>query len=200
MIKPTFSEVIKVKDGLFCNLPYHVARMNRTAKHFFGKEIEYAFAPESIPACKQTGLVKCRVVYSDEILETEFSDYSFKPVKTIAIVHDNTIEYPYKSTDRSRLNELLEASGCDEIIIVKNGYVTDSSCANIVLEDGSELYTPSTCLLPGIKREYLLNSSMVSERAVQLDDLLNVEKIHFINAMADLGDNVVCPDFIVKGL
>lgn len=190
-MKPTFSEVIKVKEGVFYNLPCHTDRMNRTTRHFFGKEIKCDLAFGRIPAGMRNGLVKCRIVYSDEIHSVEFVPYSFKSIHTVAVVHDDAIEYMYKSTDRTRLDSLLKASGCDEIIIVKNGYVTDSSSANLVLEDASGLYTPADCLLRGTKRESLLNSGMISERAVQLVDIKRAIRIFLINAMMDLEDGIV---------
>lgn len=193
MITPTFSEVIKVKDGLFYNLTYHQARMNSTASHYFGKTLELNLTPDMIPLDSRSGLVKCRVVYSDEILSLEFIPYSFRLVTSVEIVHDDTIEYSYKSTDRRCLNNLLRSSGCDEIIIVKNGFVTDSSSANLVFEDPSGLFTPASYLLPGTKRKYLLDNGIISERNVKLHDLKKVTKVYLINAMIDLEDNVTLP-------
>lgn len=194
-----FSEAIKVLNGEFCNLPGHRVRINRTAQHFFGHDVELRPTPEMIPEELRNGLVKCRVVYgTGGIGSMEFEPYTFREIKTVAIVRDDAIDYTYKSTDRSRLNELLKASGCDEVIIVKNGFVTDASAANIVLEDDQgALYTPSTPLLRGTKREYLLHSGVIAEREIRPDDLCAAAKIYLINAMIDLEDNVVLPDLTV---
>lgn len=189
----TFSEVIKVRDGVFYNLPHHRARMNRTAMHHFGRPVELPLTPEMIPPDCRTGLVKCRVVYGRQVESIEFSPYVFRTIRSVAVVHDDGIEYAYKSTDRSRLNRLLERSGCDEVVIVKNGWVTDASSANLVLEDGSGLYTPSTCLLAGTKRAALLQNGVVREREVRESDLKQATKIHLINAMIDLKDGILLP-------
>ncbi len=183
----TFSEVIKVQDGVFYNLDGHEARMNRTTMHFFGNGIALGLIPEMIPPDLHTGLVKCRVVYGIHGVESiEFSPYTLRTIRSVAIVRDDTIEYAYKSTDRSHLNMLLERSGCDDIIIVKNGFVTDASSANIVLEDMfGALYTPSTCLLPGTKRASLLERGVIMECEVKEQDLKNAAKIYLINAMID---------------
>ncbi len=194
-----FSEAIKVRDGVFYNLPLHEARMNRTAQHFFGHDLPLDITPDMIPPEFCTGLVKCRVVYgADGVASVEFTPYTFRKIETVAIVHDDTIDYTYKSTDRSRLNGLLATSGCDEIVIVKNGLVTDASSSNIVLEDTTGmLYTPSTPLLAGTKRDYLLRAGIISEREVHSEDLLAATKIRLINAMIDLEDNIVLPDRII---
>ncbi len=191
----TFSEAIKVRDGVFYNLPLHEARMNRTARHFFGYNRPLDLTFDMIPPEFRTGLVKCRVVYDHSgITGIEFAPYTFRKIKTVAIMRDDTIDYTYKSTDRSRLNVLLANSGCDEIIIVKNGLVADASSSNIVLEDSTgTLYTPSTPLLAGTKREYLLRMGIIHERDIHPEALLADTKIHLINAMIDLEDNIVLP-------
>ncbi len=190
----TFSEAIKVKDGVFYNLAGHEARAARTSMHHFGCGIRLDLTSEMIPPDLRTGLVKCRVVYGKHGVESvEFTPYSFREIKTVAIVRDDTIDYTYKSTDRSRLNGLLKASGCDEIIIVKDGFVTDASAANLVLEDATGLYTPSTCLLSGTKRAALITAGTIRERDIRSEDLHNFSTIRLINAMIELEDNMILP-------
>lgn len=190
-----FSEAIKVRDGVFYNLPLHEARAARTAMHFFGHSVGFDLSPEMIPVHLRTGLVKCRLVYGEQGVESvEFTPYSFRTIRTVAIVHDDTIDYTYKSTDRSHLNALLAASGCDEIVIVKRGLVSDASSANLVLEDRTgALYTPSTPLLAGTKRESLLEAGIIRERDIRPEELPAAAKICLINAMIDLDDGVEVP-------
>lgn len=189
----TFSEVIKVKNGVFYNLPFHQKRMNCTTLHHFAQTMDFHIVADMIPPELRTGLVKCRVVYSQCIESIEFTPYTFRRINSVAIVHDDTVEYPYKSTDRSHLNHLLEASKCDDIIIIKNGLVTDSTFANLVFEDSSGFYTPSTPLLFGTKRASLLASGTIRESKIHEKDLKNGAKIYLINAMIDLEDRVLLP-------
>lgn len=188
-----FSEAIKLKDGVFYHLPYHQQRMDRTTKRYFGKSIRLDLTPDKIPAESRVGLVKCRVVYAETLLGIEFIPYRFRTIQSVAVVHDDTIDYAYKSVDRSHLNRLLQTSGCDEIIIVKNGFVTDASSANLVFEDASGLYTPSTCLLPGTTRGRLLNEGVITEREIRLHDLEGWTNIYLINAMIGLEDRITLP-------
>lgn len=185
----TFSEVIKVRDGKIFNLAGHRERMDRTARCFFGRTMEF---DPTVPPDMRTGLVKCRVVYGMAGVESvEFSPYTFRTIGSVAVVHDDGIEYEYKSTDRSRLDSLRERSGADEVIIVRRGLVTDASFANLVLEERSgALRTPSTPLLRGTKRESLLHSGVIVESEVRPEDLFSAAKIYLINAMIDLEDRV----------
>lgn len=193
MTGPVFSEAIKVKEGIFYNLPFHQDRMNRTTRHFFGTEIELNLTPEQIPAGQRTGLYKCRVIYSDRILGIEFIPYSPRVIRSMAFVRDDTAEYPYKFTDRDRLNFLLKESGCDEIILVKKGYVTDSSSSNLVFKDETGFYTPFSFLLPGTQRARLLEEGVISEREIPLDEVSRYSEVYLINAMIDLEDRVSFP-------
>jgi 4-amino-4-deoxychorismate lyase len=67
----------------------------------------------------------------------------------LQLVTDNEIEYTHKTTDRNALNRLFEQrKKADDIIIVKNGQLTDSLFANLVFESHTgELFTPKNPLL-----------------------------------------------------
>ncbi len=189
----TFSEVIKVRDGVFYNLDRHRARMDRTVTHHFGRGVALDLDSGMIPADLRMGLVKCRVVYGERVESVEFSPYTIRRTGRAWIVYDDTIDYAFKSTDRSRLDAFRRgAPGYDDVIVVRGGFVTDSSFANIVLElhDGA-LITPSTPLLAGTKRESLLERGVISEGRISPADLLSAAKIRLINAMIDLEDDVV---------
>ena len=190
MMEQTFSEAIKVKDGIFFNLPYHIERAKHTSKHFFGKELIFNLSEDMIPKEMRSGMFKCRVVYTHKMLSIEFLPYTFRKIKTARIIHDNEINYSYKRTDRSRINNLLEQSDSDEIIIIQNGNVTDASSSNLVFENETGLYTPSTYLLRGTKREYLLKHKIITERAITENDIKLYSKVYFVNAMVDLEDQI----------
>jgi 4-amino-4-deoxychorismate lyase len=76
-------------------------------------------------------------------------------------------DYHLKFADRSALNSLRELRGdCDEILIVKNGYITDTSYSNVVFTDGQHFVAPSTFLLPGTMRASLLNWGLITEATI----------------------------------
>ncbi len=190
-----FIETIKVKDGRFYNLPLHRERMERTARRFFGRIPELELSLSLVPEELRTGLVKCRVVYDASIREISFAPYTFRPVRSLALVTADRIAYDYKSADRSALAALMERRGnCDDVLIAKQGRITDTSYANVVLESSEGgLFTPDTCLLPGVKRESLLRTGRIREIPVAVEDLKGFVRIYLINALIDPEDRVCLP-------
>ena len=191
MSKPLFIETIKVKDGSFCNLSLHSRRAIRTSEIHFGVSLNFDIPTDIIPMDMRIGIVKCRILYSDTVESITFEPYRFRPINNLALVYDNDIDYTYKSEDRSSLQSLVSQKGnCDEILIVKNGYITDTSYSNIVLENNEGLFTPSTPLLAGIKRQLLIDAGTIIEKGIRVDDLHRYSRAYLINAMIDLDDNV----------
>lgn len=191
MSEPLFIETIKVKDGIFYNLPLHIARLNRAAIQFFGSAPLLELSENMIPEALRVGLVKCRVTYGSQIVSIEFEPYCFRKISSLTLVEDNAIDYAYKSVDRSSLNELYSrrASG-DDVLIVRNGLITDTSYANVVLRNEDGFYTPKSCLLGGIKRQCLIEKGVIREVEVNLDNLKSFSKLYLINAMIDLEDEI----------
>lgn len=185
-----FSEAIKLKDGVLFNLSYHERRMQRTTEHFFG--IDFPLVIE-LPEDKKRGFYKCRIVYSTKIHFVEFIPYSFRIVRSLSLVEDDLIDYSYKYADRAELNALLTKSDCDDIIIIKDGFVTDASSSNLVFEDKTGFYTPNTHLLRGTKRQYLLDNGIIQERIIEKEDIKKYDAVYLINAMIDLEDEVKIP-------
>lgn len=191
MSEPLFIETIKVKDGIFYNLPLHIARLSRTAIQFFGSAPLLELSENMIPEALRVGLVKCRVTYGSQIVSIEFEPYCFRKISSLTLVEDNAIDYAYKSVDRRLLNELYSrrVSG-DDVLIVRNGLITDTSYANVVLRNEDGFYTPKSYLLGGIKRQYLIEKGVVREVEVNLDNLKSFSKLYLINAMIDLEDEI----------
>lgn len=106
------------------------------------------------------------------------------------MVECDDINYQYKYYNRSKINELFQQhENCDDILIVKNEFVTDISYANIVFWDGDKWITPSTPLLHGTKRQKLINQKIITEKEIKLSDLHLFEKARIINAMIDLEES-----------
>lgn len=191
MNSPLFLETIKVKDGIFYNVELHQKRLQKTTNHFYGTSPKLELSSSLLPDHLQKGLIKCRVLYNSEIVSIEFEKYNFKEIKSLAIIEANDIEYRYKSVDRHLLNELYKRrAGASDIIIVKDGFVTDSSYANLVFENDMGLFTPRKCLLEGTKRRYLLDKGVVKEMDIKLSDLSSFSTVYLVNAMIDLEDKI----------
>ena len=153
-------ETIKIMDGKVQNLPYHISRMNETAKALFHSREGFSNLAIDIPQNCRQGLYKCRIIYSTLIKEIEFLPYTRKTIHKIILIEDNNINYAFKFADRgcfTKYTDTLNAG--EEIIIVKNNLITDSSFSNIALWDGRYWITPARPLLKGTKRQQLLNGN-----------------------------------------
>ncbi len=179
-----FVETIRIENGVPRLFDEHVARLQNTALHYFGTSLEISIQQLLPPPAMKQNVLKCRVLYSEKIESVEFEPYQKRNIQNLKLVHDNRIGYTYKSTDREQLNRLLAQKGdADEIIIVKNGFVTDSSFSNLLFENEEGLFTPSSFLLNGVQRQSLLKSGLIRELAIREEDISNFSKIHLINAM-----------------
>jgi 4-amino-4-deoxychorismate lyase len=130
------------------------------------------------------GLFKVRVLYGSVIENTEIEPYHFRTIQSLKVVHHETIDYHLKYTDRQILQQLFAQRGdSDDIIIIKNGLVTDAFAANLIFFDGQKWVTPGTPLLKGTQRQFLLDQGIISELEIREEDIPNYQKVGLINAM-----------------
>ena len=178
-----------MENGKLMNLSYHRERMERTLLHFWPGALYPDLEKELHEMPLQEGLFKVRVLYDGKgICRVESMPYSVRTVRSLKLVEGGDIEYSYKSTDRARLQALLEQKGeADEIVIVKNGRLTDTSFSNIALYDGSSWYTPQYPLLKGTMRQSLLDKGLLKVADLLSDDWNCFEKVALINSMMPLG-------------
>ena len=184
-----FFETIKLRNGNFCNLRYHSERMNDARKIYFNSEEKINLdLILKVPKNCKSGIFKCKVEYENTITKIEIIPYKIREIKTLQIIHDNEITYKFKRSDRSCFEKLKCNSTADEILIVKNGFITETSFSNIIFFDGANWITPSTPLLEGTKRKELLEKKIIFEQEIKLADLKKFSKARLINAMIDIDD------------
>jgi len=178
-------ESIKLNDGEFSNLFYHEQRMNRSLKMLCGVHNQFILEDFLNEIERpEKGLYKCRIVYDDEIKDVEFIPYQPKSIRSLRIVEHDRINYEFKYADRRTIDRLFELrKGCDDIIIIKRGLVTDSSFSNIVFKKGKHWYTPWSALLKGTMRQSLLEDGIIEEEEIRKEDLKDFESFKLINAM-----------------
>lgn len=181
-----FIETVKIVDSVVLQAGRHTERMRDC-----GMLSQYFdFQSLKIPAEFAKGVVKCSILYSDKIESVNYFLYSHRPIRRLKLVECDSIDYSRKYADRRALEALREKrEECDDVLIVKNGLITDTSYSNIVFFDGREYFTPDSFLLNGCKRRELLESGRIKQRritAVQTQDFLCA---YMINAMLDMEDN-----------
>jgi 4-amino-4-deoxychorismate lyase len=188
-------ESIRLQDGKLHNLEYHSFRMNQSRKTLFNRYDQIELSPMiDIPDDCRQGIYKCRVTYGLQIESVTFEPYFMRSVQNLRLVEDNTITYDHKFTDRIRLNSLFaKREGYDDILIIKNDFITDSSFSNIIFFDGIKWITPSTPLLRGTMRNYLIQSKILSEKDIKINELKHFRKARLINAMLPFNSGIDIP-------
>lgn len=185
--KSKLLETIKCKDGKFYNLEFHQARFDLARKTYWECPEKIALkeilvAPDD---CK-TGLYRCRVIYSCKIEKVEFIPHQIRKIQSLKLVYYNDIDYNYKYADREKLTSLFDMRGnCDDILIIKNGLVTDSFTANPIFFDGIQWWTPDTPLLPGTQRASMISDGKIKVCRITVDGLSKYQSVGLINAMQD---------------
>lgn len=187
-----FFESIKIKNGSPVNLFYHNERTNRTRRKVLKIKDEIDLDNFiDISKISSDKIYKCRVFYDYEIHKVEFVEYEKRNIKKLIPVIADEISYEYKYTDRLALDKLkLENTKYpdEEILIVKNGFITDTSFSNIVLFDGDKWNTPGECLLPGTQRSKLLSENKIVVSSIRIDELNKYKAIKLINALVEFDE------------
>lgn len=184
-------ETLCYTEGTLRHLELHQARLDGAcdALGYSSFSLQDVIAPH-LPDLSYEKL-KVRVQYGDESPIVEVSEYHRLSNSSLKMVFDDEISYEHKFADRNAINKLFaQRDGCDNILIVKKGFLTDTAYTNIVLYDGTDWVTPSTPLLKGTMRQALLEAGNIIERDVSVKDLDRYEKICVVNAMISLDDMV----------
>ncbi|MGQ7869146.1 aminotransferase class IV [Sunxiuqinia sp. sy24] len=180
-------ETLKLENGKLQNLPYHNQRYNKARQDLFSLHWQDLSERITIPENCRNGIFRCRVLYAETIEKVEFIPWQARSIRSLQLVYDDQISYSHKFADRSRLESLYSQRGtADEIIIVKQGLVTDSFIANLVFFDGEKWFTPAQPLLQGTQRQKLLDEGQIHEAIITDNELFEYQKIGLINVFYNL--------------
>lgn len=193
-LSPMLIETIRVTDGCFHNMSLHRLRMAEACRELYGVDAPALdISKADIPHALARHTLKCRVKYTDHIHSIEFEPYTPRPVHTLKMVCADTIDYHLKYADRTPLDTLRAGRGnADEVIIIKDGLVTDTSYSNLLLVTPAGWLTPSRPLLKGVMRRRLIESGQASEADITPEMLtpgnpLGITGVILINAMMPPG-------------
>ena len=194
MKRELFIESLRVEEGHFQNSGRHYRRITDTLRECFGKDaVNPCPFPEDamVPDDMRRGIVKCRYVYGLHDCKIGYQMYVSRRIRTLRLVEGGSIDYHLKYADRSGLLALREQRGdCDDILIVKNGELTDTSYSNIVLFDGRRYVTPRAFLLNGIRRRSLLDRGAIEEQKITPQDLRYFQRLYLVNALLGIEDGI----------
>jgi 4-amino-4-deoxychorismate lyase len=175
---PRLLETIHILEGKALHLPYHQKRLDASRKCLgFHSALHLKLSPP------KEGEYKCRIVYEKEIESIEYLPYHKKEIRSFKLLNSDIV-YDLKYENRDEINALLQhKSSADEIIIVKNGLVTDTSIANLAFFDGENWLTPRAPLLKGTARQRLLDEHKIRCVDIAFTQIKNYKKIALMNAM-----------------
>lgn len=197
-------ETIKIKAGQLQNILFHNDRVNRTRRILFNANEDWDLSSMiRIPVLDENLIYRCRLIYSEIVKSVDFQVYTRRSISKLIITEADNLNYGFKFADRTILEYLKSSRNAyptEDILIIKNGFVTDTSFSNIVFFDGSEWITPDTPLLSGTKRAQYLKVGKIRETTVSLSDIPKYQKARLINAMLDLEESTDIPtnDIILR--
>ena len=145
-------------------MAYHERRMNDTRTHFWPESPALQLTGY-LPAIPGSGVHKLRIVYGQNgIEEVTCTPYTLRPVRSLALIQADDIDYACKST------------------------------ANIALFDSSHWHTPQHPLLKGTKRAELLDKGILTEKDIRMEELPAYSTVRLFNAMIDWGEGELPAD------
>ena len=178
-----FLETIRCEDGKALHLHYHQLRYE-SVLHSLGSQ-EYKNLANLIKPPRQ-GVYRCRVSYTTQEISIEYLPYEKRKVSRLKLLHADTIKYSKKYKNREEINQLFEKKAeADDILIVQNKKITDTSIANIAFFDGKRWYTPKEPLLKGTTRARLLDEGKIFEKDIFEKDIYCFQRVALLNAMID---------------
>jgi 4-amino-4-deoxychorismate lyase len=178
---PLLLETIRIEEGSTLHLDYHNQRFNLVRKRLFSihKPIDLADLITPPPE----GLYRCRILYGRTIQKVDYIPYAPKSIRTISLV-ESDISYSFKYADRSELEHLLSLSPqSDEVLIVKEGLLTDTTVANVAFLEKGKWITPKRPLLEGTTRKRLLDEGFLTAKTIRSDEIDRFDGFALMNAM-----------------
>jgi len=196
-------ETIRFDDGRAGIWSYHASRLYSSCLKLYG--IPPAFDPEKaieVPEACRMGVWKCRLLYNASACMVEWQPYVKRALKRLIVKDSENLDYQLKYTDRSALDGFGPGLGDDEeVLLVRNGLVTDTRYTNVALFDGLSWITPEHPLLPGTRRMELLDFNIIRQGVVKMTDLRASEeskeslydRIRLFNAMIPWEEAIELP-------
>ena len=181
-MQPRLLETIRIEEGKPLHLAYHNRRFNRSRRSLFGatEDLHLADFLTNVPS---SGLWRCRVLYTLYIEKVEYLPYTFNHPSRFALAKFEG-DYAYKYADRSAFARLKKTHPeAAELLLCRDGHLTDTTIANIALRRGDTWYTPARPLLEGTTRQRLLEEGRLVSAEIPCDALGEFDELALMNAM-----------------
>ncbi|MFO8086298.1 MAG: aminotransferase class IV [Bacteroidales bacterium] len=189
-------ETIKIYNGKVSNLACHQKRMDQAYYEIYKNKNPFILNALIKPRINDSiGIVKCRLLYNEHSYKISFVPYRAKPLNTLQLMWADKLDYHLKYADRSELNYLLNQrkKEADDILIVQNNMITDTSYTNIAFFNGTSWFTPDTPLLKGTKRQSLIDKKIITAVPVELNDIAAFQGFRLLNSMLPFDGQTIKP-------
>lgn len=181
-----FLESIRLQKGYPTSWEEHQQRVDRTFRHFGAKPSLQVSALLSGLDLPDEQIYKVRLLYSLEgNTSIRLQPYQFRSIRSIKLVPLPQVDYSFKFADRDWINDLVTRAGTDDILLHDQGYIRDTSYANVALFDGKEWLTPLQPLLAGTHRERLLRHGRIRTENIHINDLGRFQEMRWVNALME---------------
>jgi 4-amino-4-deoxychorismate lyase len=187
-----FIESIRIENGLAPLIEYHQRRYEQCLNVHFQHATPEQLAHIAQKHLHKQGKWKLRIAYDHKIRSVECIPYQPRHIKRFHLVYDDQVDYAWKYSNRKTFEKLK--SGCaddEEIILVKNNLISDSSYANLAFYKNPYWYTPKHPLLKGVMRQYLLDNKKIKTTNITPELLNDFKCFCQINAMLDLNESPI---------
>ena len=182
-------ESIRVEGGSVHLLQYHQKRLERSYLYMFKKKCAWQLN-SMIPELPKEGSYKLRFSFNKDRFTFELLPYTSRKIERLKLIEIDSYSYDHKFTDRSGLDNAYKLRGdCDDVLLTKNGFLTDTSYCNILLFDGTKWVTPEKPLFEGVQREFLIDQQRVIPEQIHVNDLSDFISFQLINAMNPFEEN-----------
>lgn len=186
-------ESLRIEHGQIGLPEYHNRRVNAARSALFGAteqwDVRECLSRINLP---QSGVHKCRLLYDTEVRSVECIPYQKRAVRSLKLVEIPTgFHYAWKYADRTALHTFVQQrEHCDDILLVRDGWLTDTSYSNIALYDGTQWYTPARPLLRGVRVAWLIEQGALQQADIHQRDVGSFQKLILLNAMLGFEDAV----------
>ncbi len=134
------------------------------------------------------------MLYDREIQSIEYIPYRPKEIQKIALA-EHPVEYAFKYADRKVFDQILASSpGCDDVLIVRDGLLRDTTIANIAFLENGRWITPLKPLLEGTTRQRLIDEGFLTPKNIHQENIGQYDGFALMNAM--IGFKIIDPIWV----
>lgn len=193
-----FIESISIEvGGTSSLLSYHQARVDRAIGQRGNIDLQSVIAAQNIDSINVQQ--KLRIVYDvSGVIEITIQLYTVRLIKSLQLV-DITFDYDHKYEDRSTINQAYSQKGkADDVLMVRDGQITDTSYANVALYNQGDWVTPDSPLLPGCRRQSLIDDGTIVTKKIRTEALDSYPYLMLFNAMIPFGQVIIPTSRILR--